>query len=52
MYGGIYFDTDVEVFKNFTPLLDEQCILGFEEEEYIATSMMAVEPNNKLINKF
>lgn len=52
MYGGIYFDTDVEVFKNFTPLLDEQCILGFEEEEYIATSMMAVEPNHKLINKF
>lgn len=52
MYGGIYFDTDVEVFKNFTPLLDERCILGFEEEEYIATSMMAVEPNNNLINSF
>ena len=52
MYGGIYFDTDVEVFKNFTPLLNEQCILGFEEEEYIATSMMAVEPNNNLINSF
>lgn len=52
MYGGIYFDTDVEVFKNFTQLLDERCILGFEEEEYIATSMMAVEPNNNLINSF
>ncbi len=51
-HGGIYFDTDVEVFKNFTPLLNEQCILGFEEEEYIATSMMAAEPNHKLINKF
>ena len=51
-YGGIYFDTDVEVFKNFTPLLNEKCILGFEEEEYIATSMMAVEPNNNLINSF
>lgn len=51
-YGGIYFDTDVEVFKNFTPLLNEKCILGFEEEEYIATSMMAAEPNNKLINRF
>ena len=52
MYGGIYFDTDVEVFKNFTQLLDERCILGFEEEEYIATSMMAAEPNNTLINRF
>lgn len=52
IYGGIYFDTDVEVFKNFTPLLNEKCILGFEEEEYIATSMMATEPNNKLINRF
>ena len=51
-YGGIYFDTDVEVFKNFTPLLNEKCILGFEEEEYIATSMMAAEPNNTLINRF
>ena len=52
IYGGIYFDTDVEVFKNFTPLLNEKCILGFEEEEYIATSMMAAEPNNTLINRF
>lgn len=52
IYGGIYLDTDVEVLKNFTPLLDNKCILGFEEEEYVATSMIAAIPNHKLINNF
>ena len=30
-YGGIYFDTDVEVFKSFDDILDAKCLLGFEE---------------------
>ncbi len=28
--GGIYFDTDVEVFKNFDPLLGHRCFVGFQ----------------------
>lgn len=29
-WGGIYFDTDIEVLKNFAPLLDHDCFMGFE----------------------
>lgn len=51
-YGGIYMDTDVEVLKSFTPLLDARCILGMEEKEYIATSFMAFEKKHPLIRQF
>lgn len=51
-YGGIYFDTDVEVLKNFEDILNNICVLGFEEEEYVATSMMAVAPKHPLFRKF
>ena len=51
-YGGIYFYTDGEVFKSFEELLNNRCVLGFEEEEYIATSMMAVEAKHSLIKEF
>lgn len=29
-YGGIYMDTDVEVLKDLTPLLENKAFLGFE----------------------
>ena len=29
-YGGIYFDTDVEVFKSFDDLLENEFFLGYE----------------------
>lgn len=51
-YGGIYFDTDVEVFKSFDDILNNSCVLGFEEEEYVATSMMATVPKHPLIKEF
>jgi mannosyltransferase OCH1-like enzyme len=31
--GGVYLDTDVEVLKDLTPLLDDQCFLGFQQED-------------------
>ena len=31
--GGIYLDTDVEVCKDFAPLLHHQCFLGFQQAE-------------------
>jgi Glycosyltransferase sugar-binding region containing DXD motif/Alpha 1,4-glycosyltransferase conserved region len=31
--GGIYFDTDVEVLKDFSPLLSEECFVGFQQKE-------------------
>ena len=35
--GGIYFDTDVEVFKSLDEFLQEDSFWGFEEKDYIAT---------------
>lgn len=51
-YGGFYMDTDVEVLKSFTPLLDSRCVLGMEEKEYIATSFMAFEKEHSLVKQF
>jgi mannosyltransferase OCH1-like enzyme len=31
--GGIYLDTDVQVIKDFAPLLVKKCFLGFQQEE-------------------
>ena len=45
-------DTDVEVLKSFTPLLDSRCVLGMEEKEYIATSFMAFEKEHSLVKQF
>ena len=50
--GGIYMDTDVIVYKSFNNLLDNKCILGFEEENFIATSFMACIPKHDLIKEF
>lgn len=51
-HGGLYFDTDVEVFKNFDPLLEAPCFFGFESKDYVATAVMGCEKNNTLIRSF
>ena len=51
-YGGIYLDTDVEVFKRFDDLLDNDSIWGFEQENYIATSTIGAAKGNKIIGEF
>lgn len=52
-YGGIYMDTDVEVYKAFDDLLVEsRCVLGFEYDNWIATSFMACEKNHPLLDEF
>ena len=38
-YGGIYFDTDVEVIRSFDELLSYEAFYGFETEEYVATGL-------------
>lgn len=49
-YGGIYLDTDVEVFKSFDKILNtDNCLFGFEEKNYIGTSFIATVPKHKLI---
>ncbi|MDM5222790.1 capsular polysaccharide synthesis protein [Peribacillus sp. NJ11] len=51
-FGGIYLDTDVEVFKPFDDLLHHESFWGFEQENYIATSTIGAAKGNKLIKKF
>ena len=50
--GGIYFDTDVEVFKSLDMFLEEDSFWGFEEKNYIATSTIGAKKGNTLIKQF
>ena len=38
-YGGVYFDTDVEVVRNISPLLDDEGFIGFENDQYVASGL-------------
>ena len=38
-YGGIYFDTDVEVVRSFDELLKYEAFYGFENKEYVASGL-------------
>ena len=51
-YGGIYLDTDVEVFKSFDDLLVNDSFWGFEEKNFIATSTIGAKKGNILIKEF
>lgn len=51
-HGGIYFDTDVEVLKSFDDLLNLESFLGFEEGNYIATSVMGFEKGFLFLEEF
>lgn len=48
-YGGIYFDTDIQVLQTFDSLLDDSCFIGMEAKEYIGTGVIACEKHNPTI---
>ena len=50
--GGIYLDTDVEVYKSLDEFLDEESFWGFEEKNYVATSTIGAKKGNRLIKSF
>lgn len=50
--GGIYLDTDVEVFKSFDDLLHHNSFWGFEQGDYVATSTIGAVEKNQLIERF
>lgn len=49
-YGGIYFDTDVLVVKNFDALLRNSCFFGVEEKKIIGTAIIASVKGHPFIN--
>lgn len=49
-FGGIYFDTDIEIIKNIDEILKNNIWLGKEDANYLATAMIGVkEKKNKHI---
>ena len=51
-YGGLYFDTDVELIKSPNKLLNYEAFYGFENEENVATGLgFGSEPNHVIINE-
>lgn len=52
-YGGLYFDTDVEVIKGFEPLLQNEAFAGFETDQFIAPGLVLFvrKPNNAIIRE-
>ncbi|WP_245837246.1 glycosyltransferase family 32 protein [Virgibacillus phasianinus] len=47
--GGIYLDTDVEVFRTFDNLLYHESFWGFEQGNFIATSTIGATKGNKVL---
>ncbi len=39
-FGGLYFDTDVEVIRSFDGLLEDEAFTGFETENYVAPGLV------------
>lgn len=38
-YGGVYFDTDVELVKPLDELLEYEAFFGFEDDKHVATGL-------------
>ena len=51
-HGGIYLDTDTQIFKSLTPFLTEDSFWGFEEKNFIATSLIGARQYNEIIKSF
>lgn len=51
-YGGIYFDTDVELVKSYDDLLDCAGFIGFENNDFVNTGQcVACEKGNSIIKQ-
>lgn len=50
-YGGIYFDTDVEVLSDLTPFLDNKFFMGFENRTMLGTAVIGSEPGVWIMNE-
>ena len=48
-YGGIYMDTDVELYKPLDEFLDNEGFIGFEDKHYLSTATIGSVANNPII---
>jgi mannosyltransferase OCH1-like enzyme len=49
--GGIYLDTDVEVLRDFAPLLHHKCFLGFEQELCVNSAVFGAQPRHPFLKR-
>ena len=51
-YGGVYFDTDVEVVRDISPLLDDEGFIGFENDQFVNSGqVMAAKAHHPVIQE-
>lgn len=50
-FGGIYLDTDVEVYKSFDDLLNKKGFVGYMHDALIGTAVLGFEKENLFIKK-
>ena len=49
-HGGVYFDTDVEVVRDISPLLADRGFIGFENDQYVNSGQcLAAEAHHPVI---
>lgn len=51
-YGGIYFDTDIEVVNSFDKYLKDSSFVGYEVEDLIGTGVIGAEKHCAWIKRF
>lgn len=49
-YGGVYLDSDVELFKSLDPFLEHSFFTGFEDEKHAVTAVMGSEPGGEVVS--
>ena len=50
-YGGIYFDTDVEVVKELSPFMEDEEFIGFENKTMVGTGIIGAQKETKLFKE-
>ena len=49
-YGGVYFDTDVELVRDIAPLMDDGGFIGFENDQYVNSGQgIAAMPHHPVV---
>lgn len=48
-HGGVYLDTDMEIIKDISPLMNQGGFLGYEDNKYINVGIIGIQKNSNFI---